>query len=481
MNAPRPFTRKSAPCGLLDVELWPQISTDGMTDAERQRIEHWHSVMSAYVSGANVSAQLTEFKFSRKQMLRIFNRCIQVDFDGRLMGWRGLLPNRARKAYVRSEPITTEGGASGALQQLFRRVPDIKDYLVALILKQPIAEHIHEAHISSKDVHKAFLDRCRGAGVKENEWPFNKRWRGRRTIDVFIRDVVATHDRWGVTARYGDVAGSKMLTGTGRDQMLLALAPLDIAEMDAHRMDLVGVVGLQTAKGKAWIPIERIQLLLICEAAGTTILGYFVVIRRECNGEDILSAAVHLVKPWKRRTLLAGMEYPSGGGLPSGAIEGLPPFGVCALMVDNALINYSWAVIDRLMGRLGSAVNFGPVRKWMRRALVERIFGALESAGFQRVVSTVGSNPMDPRRKEPIKAAVKHRVELENILDLIDIEVAGYNAQTSEGCFGLERLDTLRQIVDPRNGRTLFPILPPTSALSPPTACACGTARPCWS
>lgn len=467
MNAQRQLTRGTAGAALLDLDLWPEISTEGMDDAERQRVTRWHNVLSAYVRGAIVGPQLREEHLAWRQLLRLFNKCVEVAPDGRLAGWRGLLRNAGRKLYARSASIGNVNGASGALYQVFRKYPKIREYLVALVLKQPIPGHTHEARISNVQVHQEFLKRCKEAGIGAQEWPFIARWQGRRSIDRFIADVVAQNDARAVRARYGQIAAGKMYTGTGQNRILLARDPLDVIEMDAHRMDVIGVVDLPTLKGTLWIPIERLLILLICDAASGAALGYAVVIRRECSAEDILVAAVPMVKPWKQRQLDPGMEYTPGAGLPLGTITDLCPFGASILKVDNALINYSWAAIDRLAGRLGCTVNFGQVRKWMRRALIERLFGALEAAGFQRVVSTVGSNTIDPRRDHPVKAAVKHRVRLKLLLDLIDLEITRYNATASEGRFGLTPLESMSQIVDPHNTRTLFPVLPPTTALYP--------------
>ena len=462
-----PLTRKSAPSGLLDTSIWPTISTEGLADKLSNTIGQWHNVISAYTRGTPVASLLEEYGYSHRELLRKFNKCIQVADDGRLAGWRGILPNAMRKPYVRQTEVTGSGNGAGALHQLFKRFDGLEKYLQALVTKTPIPGHIHEPRISNKALHAAFLEKCSELGVEATQWPFNARWKGRRTIDSFVANTIATHGPRAVATRYGELVASKMCTGTGKDRILLAMAPLDVAEMDAHRIDLIGVIGLPTPEGVAWIPIERLMILLICDGREGTVLGYYVVVRRECSSDDILAAAMPLVKPWKQRELVKGMEYAAGSGLPLGAIDGFCPYGFCALLVDNALINYSWAVTDRLVRRIGCAVNWGPVRKWMRRPLVERIFGALEQAGFQRVVSSTGSHPKDSRRSDPVAAAVKHRVHLNLVLDLIDLVIAGYNAKSSEGRFGMSPLDTMRDLIDPRNGRTLFPVLPPVTPLAP--------------
>jgi putative transposase len=67
----------------------------------------------------------------------------------------------------------------------------------------------------------------------------------------------------------------------------------------------------------------------------------------------------------------------------------------------------------------------------------------------------------------PCLRSCRHGIELEYVLDLIDVEIARYNATRSEGRFGLAPLDVLRQTVAGTGCPTLLPILPPTDALHP--------------
>jgi len=462
------LNRRTATEAVKDLSIWAQIDVRGFSDDDQKAMTRWRDLMDAYVRGETVADKLRAFGIDHTELLRKFNKCISLAEDGRLFGYRGLLPNAARKEYERSAVVTRGGNASGALSLLLKRKSEIRKTLDALILKLPIPDHIHESRIMNRDVHKAFIGLCRDHGVGAEEWPFTGVNQGRRSIDTYVAQVVAANLRRGVTVRYGDIAGSKLCTGTGEERILLATAALDVAEMDAHRIDMIGVVGLPTSSGIAWIPIDRLVLLLVCDAKESTILSHFVAIRQEADSNDLLEASRHFVIPWKPRDVeRSGLEYPSGGGIPLGSLQGVLPFGVGALMLDNALIHLGLVVVGRIADRLGCAVNWGKVRKWMRRPMVERIFRALEQHGFQRIVSTTGSSPVDPRRKNASQDAAKHRVMIDVLLDLIDVEVATFNGMPSEGRFALTPNEALISTLDPHNGRTLFPLLPPPGAFQP--------------
>jgi len=459
------FNRQTLPPVLARYQDWPDADISDLTDEERSRFSRLRTALMVYLNGARITPFLKQLQVSHSELLRILNRCVMPGADGRLWGWGALLRYRCHAGYCRTKPIAGTGMA-GALQQLFARHSDIRDRLTALVLRQ--SPGINEPRIASKAVHRAFLAECAQAGLGPDDWPFRSRWQGRRAIERFVHQVLEQHLELGVRARDGEKAASRLRTGTGAGRLCLAFAPYDVAEMDSHVTDVIGVVGLPTAYGVTWIPIKRLQLLLIVDQFSTAILGSAVVIRRACEHDDLFEAAQDLVAAWQPRTLcMAGMAYPDGGGLPSGLIPGLDSCGISALIVDNALINYSLEAVKRLTGRLGCAINWGPVRRWERRPLVERIFAALATLGLHCVVSTMGSGPEDPRKRDPVGAAVKHRVHLDAILDLIDTLIAHYNLDSSEGRFGLSRLDILRQAANGNGAPWLLPRLPLPTSLQP--------------
>ncbi len=461
-------TRDTAAPTVLDRALWPAVDVEQLPEDQRNRVRKLTQAITAYLDRQPVRGLLDELKLSRMQLLRAFRRCITFAPDGQLYGWRGVLAGAARKPYERTAPVSTAAGSAGALTLMFDKVPGLRERLIDLVLKRKPHANVHEARISNKALHEAFIGECRAAQLPTTQWPFTARQQGRRSIDRFMAQVLLANPERAARARFGEVAASKLFTGTGEDKLVLAYAPFDVAEMDAHRLDLIGGVGIPTPDGEIWLPIERLQLLPILDARSGAVLSYYVVVRRECRSSDILEAALNLTVPWKRREVrLEGIDYREGGGLPLGMVPGLTACSFGALMVDNALINIGFAVTDRLQKRLGCAVNWGPVRKWMRRPLIERLFRALEQAGFQRVVSTTGSHPKDPRRNDPVGQAVKHCLHLEELLDLIDVVIANYNSQSSEGHFSLSPLEILSQTVAGTACPTLLPVLPPTTAYRP--------------
>jgi hypothetical protein len=426
-----------------------------------------------YLHFRPINDWLAQTHTSHQTFLVMLNRALQPNAaTGGIIGWAGFLKGVFRKPYTRKADTggTHEGaGLSGALQLCFKRVPGLERRLVGTILKKP-RNGPHEACIAKRELHRAFIGACRSAGLGPDDWPFNTRWEGRRAIERFFDAVLLDNYERGIRTRHGESVASKLDTGTGVPRLFVPILPYDLAEMDSHCLHLIGCVGIPLPNGQIeYVPIERMQLLLIVDWETANILGYALVCRRECGADDILDAGYAVTAPWEPRSLvLSACQYEPGGGLPSGVISELSGCGIAALCVDNALINISSAVLDRVMPRFGCVVNWGPVRKWMRRPLVERIFRVLEDLGFNRLPSTTGSHPKDTRKaRNPAATAVKCRIHFQVILDLVDLEIARYNASSSEGRFGQKRLNRLRQFVERPELGFRPPKLPPTDALHP--------------
>lgn len=461
------FTRDTAPPSALDTSQWPAIDLSELEEGEKVRATALQMLVSAYVRGEQVAHLLDQLEMSNTQLLRTFNKCIRPAADGRLFGWRGLLSYVGRKDYERSSP-NDKSGKAGLFTQCLNSVEGLRQRLIARVLGRYNPEEVAESRVSAKALHRVFIDECRQAGIPNDRYPFNRRTAGRRSIERFMHEVIATGGIVAIDAQFGEVAGTMAKTGRGQSGLTLAVAPFDVAEMDSHRIDLLGTVRIPTDLGVIRVPIERLQLLLIGDPCGSTIHGFYVVVRRECNSGDLLQAASCLTVPWAPRELcVGGMTYKPGGGLPYGVIEGMQPRGFCVLKVDRALVNLGYAVVERIAGRLGCAINWGPPRQWYRRPVVERIFLRLEEVGFQRVISTVGSGPDDPRRRQPAKAAVDVEMDLEEIIDLVHVEVADYMAEGGDGTNGLVRMDVVRQSILGTGAPTLPSLLPSTDWAHP--------------
>jgi transposase InsO family protein len=222
-------------------------------------------------------------------------------------------------------------------------------------------------------------------------------------------------------------------------------------EFDAHRIDtLMNLTVDDLHSGELiWLLLERLWLLALIDSASGTVLGYHVAFGRNYSGEDVLICLENAILPWRPRELrIPGLTYPEGGGLPSGVIPELEYATWGTLAFDNAKSHLSKWVWERISKCIGCTLNPGPVARPNTRPFVERFFRALEENGFHRLPSTTGSSPEDPRRREPEKAALRYKIHFEEILDLVDVLVAQYNATPTPGRYNRSPLDVLRFAIE---------------------------------
>lgn len=249
---------------------------------------------------------------------------------------------------------------------------------------------------------------------------------------------------------------------------MVSLAPYDVVGIDPHKIDCIGTVRIAGPKGPQRVAIERLWIVPVVDDFSRAILGYSVGIRTECSAVTIEQAIISAMSTWEPRKLIVpDMTYAPDAGLPSGVIPEFSGRAWAAMMVDNAAVHYSNAIAERARRRLGCCVNYGPIGHWEHRSALERVFKKLETYGFQRLPSTTGASPSDPRRGDPARSAVELGIGLEELLDLMDVTVTDYNTGPNEGLGNRSPLSILRDYASIKSLGLLPRRLPPPTATLP--------------
>ena len=462
------FTRKNLPVAHRDTRIWPGIDTSSLEESQRAEIERRQRALTAYLNDVPVESIWRECRIRRHVLLRQLNRCFEIHADGRIMGWRALVPRLHIKPYTRQAPLPTgpgTGGYSGAFVQFLRSHPEIQQALDRIILESKDPHAVPQSRLSGRAIHAKFKRLCIRGGISLTDYPLCTDDAGKHCVQRYARALLERHFSKGARRLGGETAQTRAHTGGGYAKHILTSAPFDVCSIDAHRLNFIGVVGIPEANRTEYIPIHRVQFIPVIEHESTAVLGYHVAITREASALDAVRAIRNALTVTPPRTLsLPGHVYPAGAAMPSFAIPEVTGLCWSSLLVDNASIHYSNAFIERLRRRFGCAVNFGPVRQWYRRPLIESLFSALERRGFLQLPNSTGTHPKDPLRAHASKEAVKHAMVWQEMLDLIDIVVCTYNATPRESlgdCSPLERLkDAMRNAGSTWLPRTLPPLPP---------------------
>ena len=447
-----PYTFKTVPYEWRDCDAWPKVSVEHMEPDERARFDRYELALRAYLTNGALAAAAEHGKCSKQTVIDKLNRCLTLNDQGCIEGWRGLLSYvRLAGAHYQRRDLPTgaraaEQGAAGAFEKFLRTHEDIRKRLHEAIRNGgSINPKVKSRHPTFRSVFSAFKKACEGAGLTRNDYPLNSRSEGRRSVERYALSYIPT-DPGSVDTWYGADARDHMKLGTGKKRFPLAMAPLDLCGADAHEMHCYGVVIVPGPAGPQPVPIERIWVYPIIDFGARCVLRYAVSIRTEISAETIEEALTACEVPWAPRQLVVkGHDYKPGAGFPVGSIDGLVHCRPCALQIDNAAQHFANKLIQSARRALGCAVTFGPVGAWWRNGFTERFFKSLEMYGFQCLASSSGSNPADVHKRDPVKNAIRNEITWEELLDLVDVLLANYNARGHDALGGQVPLAVMRR------------------------------------
>lgn len=452
VSKPR-MDRDSLPPNVANLSHWPTIDLALLDEDDADRVARRIQAVRAYIEGQPVGILSKQAGVPRQEVYRLANRCMKLHPDGRIWGFRALLPACRITPYVRTATIdgsrpSQQGGAAGALTMLFDRYPTIQKAVDSLFLKK-VKEHVvQESRMPVKAIHKYFIEKCKEAGLTARHYPLNMNHRGRRALSSYLKRLFKSNLKQAVKARHGDDAARALASReAGPDSIVTR--PFERVEFDGHRIDAVFAIDLPNPYGGIQrLVLDRLWLLAIIDVKTRAILGYTLVLNPEYNAEDVLRCVKHALTPWSPMTLtIPGLKYTKGSGLPSGV------YAECAwalwdeLWFDNAKANLADAVRSNLRRVVGCAINAGPVKTPQRRPFIERLFQTLEENGFHRLPSTTGNGPDDPRRDDPEAAALRWNISYQHLVELTDVLIARYNAEPHTGLGNRSPLEMLEYFI----------------------------------
>jgi putative transposase len=438
-----------------DTSFWPTIDESMLTDELKLIVNPRAGAVQDYVAGRPLDEILEKHGKRLPEVIRLTKRCVQIHPDGRIWGFRALLPFKHLKQYergalVQRRTLDEKSGCSGALLQLFDLHPNVRETVDNLYLKQRKKDLVHESRIPLKSIHKRFLDICRAEGVMSEQYPFCVKNLGRIALFRYLQRLESTQQQLAAAARFGKAAARKLRASASAGQDSVITYPYQQVQCDGHRIDLMCVIDVPSPHGGVEKRVlSRFWILCIIDVLTRAILGYWLCLRREYNANDVLRCIKNSIVPWKPKTFtIPNLRYPSTAGFPSGVIPKAEYALWDDLLYDNAKANLSDRTRQKLLDLVGCEINAGQIENPDRRAIIERFFRTLEENGYHRIPSTTGSKPSDPRRQKPEQTAVALNIKFEHLQELTDVVIARYNGTPHSALGGRSPLEQLRYFTD---------------------------------
>lgn len=457
------WKKRSAISSAPPVDSWPEFDTSILGDADREFIERRENAVRMAMKNKTYADIKKVTGLGKDTVRHLMATCLAPAPDGQIMGFRGLMPFTRLNGNVRHKPIDPkrrdqQGGMSCALQATLARFPALQKQLRAQILKEKKRGLIPESKIRGVTLHRIFLDELKKFGVTDTEWPFTTKYKGKRSIESFMREILDGNYAKAVRSRGEKDARAHLATGSGEQRIIPFAEPYDAVEIDAYHIDALFTIAFRTPDGaETETVLERLWLIAAVERLSTAVLAYRIVYRTEVTAADVAGVIRDAIgKRWVPIELtIPGLKYPPTGGFPSGVIQ--ETFGAVwtVTLLDGALAHLSTLIHDTLRKATGFAVNWGAPGHFERRPNVERTFKRIADDLFLRLPSTTGSNPRSGRADDPAEAATKYKIRADDAQQLVDVVFAEHNGLPGEGNFFNSPLETLRYFLGGTPARTM--------------------------
>lgn len=444
------LSQRALPLTVLDITTWPEINANMLTPAAKDRYERFRKAITRIVRDhATFSAAAREAGIDRSELDRAVERCLELAFDGKIEGWRALIPYRRLKPYHRRPE--TKGGTAGILQALLDKFPAINEALWTG----------YQQGKSLKELQERLLNEL----LPQVNWPrhlypYNTVTKAREALRQYLRrmEIEKRAAGWGEQ----DFSEERRIT----------LRPFERVELDAHRCDAHFVIHIDGPEGLSRTAVlERIWLLVVIDVGSRAVLGYALSLNRQCNISDVLEAIHTAIVPQSPRILtIPGLAYKPGAGFPNWSILACAWQLFDLIALDNAMAHRSPRLHDILNERTQCAVKLNRAGKPNDNTFIERFFGTLTAHGLKRSPSTTGSGPDDPRRKDSEGQAEYYEFTLSDAEELLDVLIANYNAEGHRGLH-TSPLDYLR---------TYYRETPALTRHVPPSQRSSWTLRELW-
>ena len=435
---------------------WPMATAAGLSAKARARFQQREMAIRLLAQGETLAEITRQTGLVRPQLHRLVERALAVHSDGRLVGFRALLPFVRIKVLQRRAPVASpphgRGGQSGAMTQLLARYPELMTALKREIARYPLLFssvsngklHVNGLHA----IHRAFLDHCRRLGLRVSDYPLERDQKGIRALSQMIK-------RLGMSSfsQAAKASGADRTKGQWRDDAFAPLVavtrPLQAVEFDGHRLDLrLSITYVDSFGFEQTIELNRIWILAIADIFTRAILGYCLVLAPEYHRYDVIRTIQKALEPHAPMSFsIPGLGYGQFGGFPSQQFPELAYAVWEEFRLDNAKANLSGDTIQVLCQDLGCVSHAGPPADPDQRPVIERFFLKLTELMSHRLPASTESNPENLRRLHNAMDTKPLAMPLVHLEELVEAVLASINGSPHDALGGRSPLQAMEYFV----------------------------------
>ncbi|MEQ7049906.1 hypothetical protein ABN764_04515 [Paenibacillaceae sp. P-4] len=440
----------------LDIQTWPMVNTDQFTLDEKEIFQRRQTAVMLFMQGTKSSIEIKELtNIDAKEIRKYIKRCLTHDpLTNTIWGFRALIPHKRIYKYQRKTPTSNSNKSelpklTGAFSDLLRRYPEIEKKVISAFLRRRSASKNLPA-LNGDGLHIYFLKECEKQGIGIHDYPFNTEDKASRSLYRYLKKIEQSYFVEAAKRNGSQAFRSSKRTHDTEQEKLLITRPYHRVQFDGHKIDAIFTITFTTPEGDTVTEVmERVWLLLIVDVATRAILGHYLSFNKEYNSDDVLHCIRNSIIPYKKISFtIPGITYHEEGGIPSAEIPECAWALWNEFSYDNGRANLANIVTDRLYQVVECTLNPGPVETPEVRGIIERLFKTLEVQGYHKLVSTTGSNPSDPLRKDPEKKAKRYSISIEELEELTHVLISDYNGIPHSGINNFSPIKLMRQRIE---------------------------------
>tara|TARA_R110001599_G_scaffold64023_1_gene178350 strand:- start:49013 stop:50992 length:1980 start_codon:yes stop_codon:yes gene_type:complete len=435
----RGMKRHLIPHAFSDLARWPVPDLNVFALHAKEVFRSRKLAVEMYANGESFSEIKKHAGIGEDEVQRIVKRCLILKNGGNIYGFYACIKGLRIKPYRRKSVVSHEkgegpGGCSGALTQIFERFPELELLVQELYFGKRSRTLIPETRMPIVSIHNRFKLALRSHGVTDNQWPFNTENCGYNAICSYCTELRLANAQPAALGRSGFLASQRGAVGSGLSPLIPCLRPFSFVQLDFHKVDAATIIILRNEFGvELEVPLSRWHIGLAIEEFSGAVIGAYVVLERTPSGDSVLEVVESALRPEDYETDDPRVQLViQGQALLNRLIPELAYQCFSVLKVDNGTSNIAHEVVNNIIDTVGCAVNYGQVGGWWRRQLIESIFGELTAKGLQRLPSSHGVGPGDCRVNDPNSQAIKFRILLSEVINVIYACIKLHNTKLTE-------------------------------------------------
>ena len=385
-----------------DPSNWLPVASADMSAKKKDKFLARKKALMLYLTvDVSIDEIVKSTGVSRSEIYRITERAFEARADGLPVGFLSCISGYRLKAYTLVSQNPKQ--RAGRMQQFLTSHPELKKKLDAWALGHKKINHSKLRGRSRKRLWQAFKDACREDGLDVDTcYPFTNDDGGREAVRRYVKALQASDFVANAKVIHGDES-ARLSAANGINVPKDPVVPYERVQLDGHRLDAIFNVQFTDPQGNEHdLPLSRLWLIVLIDLGSRCVLGYSLSLSENYTAEDVLNCVGSALTPWKPKELPDRVNgYRPDAGLPSGVINQCAGRVFNTLQMDNAWSHLSATVQERILATGAVEVVTNRPRSPRSDSVVERLMSTIESTSLHLWPNTTGSNPKDPKRRNP--------------------------------------------------------------------------------